>query len=261
MPGPHVIHARPVTRRPGWSRLASTVIATSGASSGPAIGAAPIRRARRCDPPSASGAAEAGQLGMRQAFVARRHRVCGEALHDTASACATIDFMQAADGLDQLVGAVADETRDAIGHDLRHRAAGGRQDRGPARHGLDHHHAERLRPCDRKEQGAGPRQQVVLRRRVELAQPHDLGPEGGGDVPLEVLVLGGLAALGADAAAAAPPLGRCEWRPPGPSRATSGRGTPDSRRSAPGTAPNRGPAHWGRPPRREATGRSRAAPR
>ena len=59
--------------------------------------------------------------------------------------------------------------------DLGHRAAAQGDDRRAARHRLDHHQAERLRPVDREQQGVGVAEEVVLRRAADLADELDQG--------------------------------------------------------------------------------------
>src|SRR5437660_4780628 len=62
------------------------------------------------------------------------------------------DLAQSLVGL--LIG-VDYESRHAMVDDFRYRAAVPGNDRRSARHGLDHHHSERFRPSDRKQQGIG----------------------------------------------------------------------------------------------------------
>ena len=84
-------------------------------------------------------------------------------------------------------------------------------DRRPARHRLDHHQPERLRPVDREEQRAGAAKEVGLLVGTDLADElHVHGAQQGLDLALVVLAIGVVH------------LGRDEQVEPGPARDLDG---------------------------------------
>ena len=75
--------------------------------------------------------------------------------------------------------------------DLRHRPARERDDRRAARERFDHHHAERLRPIDGKEERARAAEELLFAGLADLADELDerIGEERR-DVSLEIRAVG-----------------------------------------------------------------------
>jgi hypothetical protein len=73
----------------------------------------------------------------------------------------------------KLVSVAADPPADAVTHDFGDRATSECENRCPASHRLDHHEAERLVPVNWKQEGPGPRQQLILARAVGFADVLD----------------------------------------------------------------------------------------
>src|SRR5262249_61113771 len=61
----------------------------------------------------------------------------------------------------------------AVLHDLGHRAAPPRDDRGAACHGLDHHEPERLGPVDRNERRHRIAEEILFLALIDLADKFD----------------------------------------------------------------------------------------
>src|SRR5262245_13381383 len=73
----------------------------------------------------------------------------------------------------RVFNSVANESRNAVVYDLRHRATATGNHRRSARHGLNHHQSKRLGPIDRKQQRGCVAQELALVRVTDLAQELD----------------------------------------------------------------------------------------
>src|SRR5258707_11110775 len=85
-----------------------------------------------------------------------------------------VEFAEPTDGLDGFGFPIHDKAGDAVVDDFRYRAGPERDNRRAARHGFNHHQAERLRPVDRKQQSRGTGEKLLLGRIINFANQPDL---------------------------------------------------------------------------------------
>ena len=95
------------------------------------------------------------------------------ALEDVANS-ATVKVLEPFNRLERACLVLDDEPRLSVIDDFRHRAPSERNDRGTARHCLDHHQTEGLWPIDGKEQRRCISEKVFFGAVVDLANQLDL---------------------------------------------------------------------------------------
>ena len=86
------------------------------------------------------------------------------------AALGAVDLVDALHRVDQLQQRRAEEAGATVDDDFRHRAARPGDHGRAARHRLDHHQAERLRPIDREQQGTRPPEKRRLVLLADLAE-------------------------------------------------------------------------------------------
>ena len=110
----------------------------------------------------------AHQLAIDREII-ERHALRREVLLEVPADSGARQMRQAIDRADRAGFVLDDEAGDAVGDHLRHRAAIERDHRRAARHRLDHHQAERLRPVDRHQQRDRAAEECRLLVIVDLA--------------------------------------------------------------------------------------------
>src|SRR5262249_51897548 len=94
--------------------------------------------------------------------VIARHPRHTESLLEDAPAFLAAQISDPLDGTHGLVHIIDDEPGDAVVNHLLNGPAAAGNDRSPAGQGFNHDQPERLRPVDRKEQGGGSTEQLIL---------------------------------------------------------------------------------------------------
>src|SRR6185436_13365273 len=132
-------------------------------------------------------------------LIVAAHADVAEPALEGLAADVTVELVDAARGLDEIVDRLPKMGGDAGLEDLGDGAAGEREDGRPAGHRLDHDQAERLRPVDREHERARAAEKRALLPLVDLADELDsrLAEERPDDL-LEVDLVGSLGDLRGD---------------------------------------------------------------